>query len=56
VGHENPAFERGLGEDEGESGDVVEMETDRTSSAFLVSRRESKNKRQDDEVAKQLGA
>jgi hypothetical protein len=38
VGHENPAFERGLGKYKGESGDVIEMETGRTSSAFLLSR------------------
>jgi len=38
VRHENPSFEWGFGEYEGESGDVVEMETSRTSSAFLVSR------------------
>jgi hypothetical protein len=55
VCHENPSFERRFGEDEGESGDVVEMETSRTSSVFLLSREGGpRTKRQDDEVAKQL--
>jgi hypothetical protein len=44
VGHEDPAFEGSLGEDEGKGGDVVEMETDRTSSAFLGCETWNKNK------------
>jgi hypothetical protein len=54
VGHEDPAFEGSFGEDEGEGGDVVEMETDRTSSAFLYFQTWSKNKWRD-EIVKQLG-
>jgi hypothetical protein len=36
VGHEDPAFEGSLREDERKGSDMVEMETERTSSARLA--------------------
>jgi hypothetical protein len=36
VGHEDPAFEGSLREDERKGSDMVEMETERTSSAHLA--------------------
>jgi hypothetical protein len=55
MGHEDPAPKGSLGEHERKCGDVVEMETDRRSSAFLFSGIRNKDKWQDDEKQNGLG-